>query len=120
MLRSVVWHNSSERHSQIELTRANAILNDQEYESGAVVMRSVPPYLHFSMEARCNIANDQPCVYCPWKFVKREELGSPTSDLPFIKSLDTYWSDRWKGDRLQYRRTDPASRICENCRFDCH
>jgi hypothetical protein len=92
MLRSVVWHNSGERHSRIELARANAILNHQEYQSGAVVMRSVPPYLHFSMEMRCNIANDQPCVYCPWKFVKREELGSPTSDLPFIKSLDSYWS----------------------------
>ncbi len=92
MLRAVVWHNSSERHSQIERARANAILNDEEYRSGAVAMRSVPPYLHFSMEVRCNIANDQACVYCPWKYVKREEMGSPTSDLPFIKSLDPYWS----------------------------
>jgi len=92
MLRSVAWHNSSQRHSRIERARANAILNDQEYRSGAVVLRSVPPYLRLTIEVRCNIANNKACVYCAWKWMKKEEIGSPTSDLSFIKSLDSYLS----------------------------
>ena len=92
MLRAVSWHNSSQRHSQIERARANAILNDEEYRCGAVVMRSVPPYLRLTIEVRCNIAKDQACVYCAWKWMKQEEIGSPTYDLPFIKSLDSYLS----------------------------
>ncbi len=92
MLRSVSWHNRIERHAQVELARANTILNEKEYRSGAVVMESVPPYLHFSMEVRCNIANDKACVYCAWKLVKQQEMGSPPSDLAFVKGLDSYWS----------------------------
>jgi len=90
MIRSVAWHNSSHLHSQIERARANTILNDQEYRSGAVVLRSIPPYLRVTIEVRCNIANDKACVYCAWKRMKNEEIGSPTSDLSFIKSLDSY------------------------------
>ena len=92
MLRSVIWHNSSERHSQIEGVRANGILNAQEYRSGAVVMRSVPPHFNLSLEVRCNIASAKACVYCAWKWMKQEEIGSPTPDLSFVKSLDSYLS----------------------------
>ena len=92
MLRSVSWHNSSRRHWLIERTRANTILNDEEYRSGAVVLRSVPPYLRLTIEVRCNIANNKACVYCAWKWMKQEEIGSPTYDLSFIKSLDSYVS----------------------------
>ncbi len=92
MLRAVTWHNNSERHSQTERIRANTLLNDEEYRSGATVLRSVPPNLRLSIEVRCNIANKQPCVYCSWQWVKNEELGSPTSDLQFLKSLDSYLS----------------------------
>jgi molybdenum cofactor biosynthesis enzyme MoaA len=92
MLRSVSWHNSDQRHSLIERTRANAILNDEEYRSGAAVLRSVPPYLRLTIEVRCNIANDQACVYCAWKWMKQEEFGAPSFDLSFIKGLDSYVS----------------------------
>jgi MoaA/NifB/PqqE/SkfB family radical SAM enzyme len=92
MLRTVSWHNSSQRHSLIERARANAILNEEEYRSGAVVMRSVPPFFRLTIEVRCNIANEKACVYCAWKWMKNEEVGSPTSDLSFIKSLDSYLS----------------------------
>jgi hypothetical protein len=92
MLRSVVWHNRGERHSQIERTRANTILNEEEFRSGATVLRSIPPNLRLSIEVRCNVASNQPCVYCSWKWVKNEELGSPTLDLQFLKSLDSYLS----------------------------
>jgi molybdenum cofactor biosynthesis enzyme MoaA len=56
------------------------------------MLRSIPPNLRLSIEVRCNIANNQPCVYCSWKWVKNEELGSPTADLRFLKSLDSYLS----------------------------
>jgi MoaA/NifB/PqqE/SkfB family radical SAM enzyme len=92
MVRSVAWHNSDRQHSKIESTRTNAILNEQEYRSGAVVVRSVPPYLRLTIEVRCNIANDKPCVYCAWKWMKNEESGAPASDLEFIHSLDPYLS----------------------------
>lgn len=92
MLRSIEWHNSGERHARIERARANAVVNEQEYRSGAIVVRSVPPYLRLTMEVRCNIANDKPCVYCAWKWMKNEEAGSPTSDLSFIKTLEPYLS----------------------------
>lgn len=92
MLRSVAWHDSLRRHSRIERARANAILNDEEYRAGAAVMRSVPPYLRFTIEVRCNIANDKACVYCSWKWMKQEEIGSPRADLSFVKSLDSYVS----------------------------
>ena len=92
MLRSVSWHTSSQRHLLIERSRANAILNDEEYRSGAVVLRSVPPFLRLTIEVRCNIANDKACVYCAWKWMKKEESGSPNSDISFIKSLDSYLS----------------------------
>ena len=92
MLRSVSWHNRGERHSQIERARANAILNEREYRSGAVVLRSKPPFLRLSIEVRCNIASNKACVYCSWKWMKQEEIGSPSSDLSFIKSLDAYLS----------------------------
>ncbi len=92
MLRSVVWHDSGERHSQIERSRTNAILNDQEFRSGAVVLQSVPPLLRITIEVRCNIANKKACVYCAWEWMKREEIGSPISDLSFIKSLEPYLS----------------------------
>jgi molybdenum cofactor biosynthesis enzyme MoaA len=92
MLRSVSWHNSAQRHLLIERARANAILNDLEYRSGEAVLRSIPPYLRLTIEVRCNIANDKPCTYCAWNWMKKEEIGSPTSDLSFIKSLDPYLS----------------------------
>ena len=90
MMRSVVWHDSAARHSRIERVRANQVLNDEEYRSGAVVLRSVPPYLRLTIEVRCNIANDQACVYCAWKWMKREEIGSPDADLAFVESLGRY------------------------------
>jgi hypothetical protein len=92
MLRSLSWHNSSQRHSQIQRIRANTILNAEEYRSGAVVLRSAPPLLRLTIEVRCNIANEKAGVYCAWKWMKKEEIGSPTSDLAFIKSLDSYLS----------------------------
>jgi MoaA/NifB/PqqE/SkfB family radical SAM enzyme len=92
MLRSVAWHNSSERHSRIEAVRANTILNEAEYLSGAAVLRSIPPYLRLTIEVRCNIASNQACVYCAWKWMKKEEIGSPSADLSFVKSLDSYLS----------------------------
>ena len=118
MLRSVSWHNRIERHAQVELARANTILNEKEYRSGAVVMESVPPYLHFSMEVRCNIANDKACVYCAWKLVKQR--GNGFANLrPRIRQRPRFLLvGRPAGDRLQYRRADPASRICANRRSD--
>jgi MoaA/NifB/PqqE/SkfB family radical SAM enzyme len=92
MLRAVVWHDSAERHAQIERVRANTILNEAEYRSGAVVLKSVPPLLRLSMEIRCNIASNQACVYCSWNGVKRDEIGSPDFDLSFLRTLDPYWS----------------------------
>jgi hypothetical protein len=90
MVRSVAWHNDRNRHLRIEAVRRNAILNEREYQSGAVAVRSVPPYLRITLEVRCNIANNQPCVYCAWNWMKKEEIGAPASDLSFIKSLDSY------------------------------
>jgi molybdenum cofactor biosynthesis enzyme MoaA len=92
MVRSIDWHDNSQKHSRIENARANAILNEEEYRSGAPIVRSVPPYLRLTMEVRCNIANDKPCVYCAWKWMKNAEIGSPVSDLSFIKSLEPYLS----------------------------
>jgi MoaA/NifB/PqqE/SkfB family radical SAM enzyme len=92
MIRSIAWHNSSPRHARIERARANAIVNEQEYKSGAVAMRSVPPYLRLTMEIRCNIANDKPCVYCAWKWMKNQEIGSPPSNVSFIRALEPYLS----------------------------
>lgn len=92
MLRSVAWHNDHNRHLRTESTRRNAILNEQEYKSGSNIVRSVPPYLRITIEIRCNIANDKPCIYCAWKWMKNEEVGAPASDLSFVKSLDSYLS----------------------------
>ncbi len=92
MLREVLWHNSADRHAQIERVRANTLLNDEEYRAGAVVLKSVPPLLRLSIEVRCNIASNEPCVYCSWNGVKRDEIGSPDFDLSFLRRLDPYWS----------------------------
>jgi hypothetical protein len=92
MIRAIAWHNSSPRHARIERARANAIMNEQEYQSGAVAMRSVPPYLRLTMEIRCNIANDKPCVYCAWKWMKNQEVGSPPTNVAFIRALEPYLS----------------------------
>jgi hypothetical protein len=92
MIRAMAWHNSSRRHARIERARANAIMNEQEYQSGAVVMQSVPPYLRLTMEIRCNIANDKPCVYCAWKWMKNQEVGSPSANVAFIRALEPYLS----------------------------
>jgi MoaA/NifB/PqqE/SkfB family radical SAM enzyme len=92
MLRAVVWHDSAERHAQIERVRTNTVLNEAEYQSGAVVLKSVPPLLRLSMEVRCNIASNQACVYCSWKGVKRDEIGSPDFNMSFLRTLDPYWS----------------------------
>jgi len=92
MLRAALWHDSAERHAQIERVRANSILNEAEYRSGAVVLKSVPPLLRLSIEVRCNIASNQACVYCSWKGVKRDEIGSPDFDLSLLRTLDPYWS----------------------------
>jgi MoaA/NifB/PqqE/SkfB family radical SAM enzyme len=92
MLRAVVWHDSAERHAEIERVRTNTILNEAEYQSGAVVLKSVPPLLRLSMEVRCNIASNQACVYCSWKGVKRDEIGAPDFNLSFLRRLDPYWS----------------------------
>ncbi len=92
MLRGISWHNDNERHSLIERARANTILNDAEYRSGAAVLRSLPPYFRLTIEVRCNIASDKACVYCAWNWMKQEESGSPTYDLAFVESLDPYLS----------------------------
>ncbi len=90
MVRAVSWHNSSRRHALIQRARENAVLNEAEYRSGESVLRSIPPNFRVSIEVRCNIANDKACVYCAWKRMKQEEIGSPNADLSFIKSLDSY------------------------------
>ena len=92
MLRRIVWHNDSARHRHMEQMRANAILNEEEYRAGAVIMRSYPPLLRITIATRCNIASAEPCVYCSWKFVKDEEHGAPTYDLKFLEGLDRYLS----------------------------
>jgi MoaA/NifB/PqqE/SkfB family radical SAM enzyme len=92
MLRSVTWHDDTARHLRIEGAMHNAVLNEQEYQAGSAVVRSIPPYLRITLEVRCNIANNEPCVYCAWKWMKNAEIGAPAADLSFVESLAPYLS----------------------------
>jgi hypothetical protein len=92
MLRSLTWHDDHARHLRIESARRNALLNEREYREGSAVVRSIPPYLRITLEVRCNIANNEPCVYCAWNWTKNEEIGAPAADLPFVESLASYLS----------------------------
>ena len=103
MLRAVVWHDDADWHAQIGRVRANSILNDAEYRSGAEVLKSVPPLLRLSIEVRCNIASNQACVYCAWKGVKRGEVGAPDFDLSVFQNPRSLLVSGARGQRLQLR-----------------
>lgn len=92
MLGKLRWHDDDGRHSTILRRRQNEIDNEIEYRSGATVLNSVPPWLRISMEMRCNIANEQACVYCSWNWAKTEEAGAPAFDADFLDQLSDYFS----------------------------
>ena len=52
----------------------NGVLNQREFESGAVALTSLPPLIRIAVETRCNIKPR--CVYCDWEKAKLDEAES--------------------------------------------
>ncbi len=90
MLSKVVPHADGARHRRMRDRNANALLNEHEFLSGSETIASVPPMLRVTLSKTCNIANEEPCVYCSWDWAKRLEKGSPLFTPEFARRLGRF------------------------------
>jgi MoaA/NifB/PqqE/SkfB family radical SAM enzyme len=94
MLRSASFFDDEAKYIRTKTVLANALLNDEEFRSGAAVLSSRPPNLRISTETRCNIPEtSQACTYCAWDKIKAEEKGSAPFRLETLDELGDFYRD---------------------------
>jgi MoaA/NifB/PqqE/SkfB family radical SAM enzyme len=92
MLRTVTLFNDRQRYTQARATAANALLNDEEFRTGTLQLRSYPQYLRINSETRCNIPEtSRACTYCAWDAIKQMEKGSPEFRLETLDLLGEFY-----------------------------
>lgn len=67
----------------------NMILNRKEFLDGKTILESVPVNMAIGTEKRCNIGENEPCVYCDYKAAVR------TAEQTKIKLFSTNNSDEY-------------------------
>jgi molybdenum cofactor biosynthesis enzyme MoaA len=101
-IRAITCHDDQHVHEVVTARHANAVLNHQEYERGAEIIRSAPPLLRITISKSCNIANEIACVYCSWDWAKRLEEGSPDFSLSLLKRMGRYFYDALEVNDCSY------------------
>ncbi len=86
-VRVPLLHAEPARHGHVLRQYRNRVLNFDELQAGALVLRSTPPKLGIDLTGACNIK--PPCVYCAWDLSKEREGDNVA--LPFdLETLAEY------------------------------
>jgi MoaA/NifB/PqqE/SkfB family radical SAM enzyme len=92
MLREVSLFDDQLLFENLSCAAANALRNEAEFRSGAVVLTSYPTMLRVTVETRCNIPEtSQACVYCAWNWAKASERGAPAFRLDTLGELGEFY-----------------------------
>lgn len=78
---------------QLEEKQKNYMLNEQEFQEGASILKSYPPLLSISIENKCQIAAKEPCTYCAWDGTEQYKKRGMEFNTDFIRKFSKYFDN---------------------------
>ncbi|WP_196598425.1 radical SAM protein [Pectinatus frisingensis] len=89
-----IKHDEYEIAKLIKEKNTNAILNEREFCEGKTILKSVPVNIAIGTETRCNIGENDPCVYCDynWNIEHLEKYKMTPFSLERMKDYGDFFA----------------------------